>query len=77
MSCLGVTRTIQTSKELEGIMSLEEVVDEAAGAPTVKLGAYTLSDPPRAPMPEMAPLLDRMVIDMPSNKRRYSVPQRG
>ena len=65
MSRLGVTPTIQTSKEFEGIASLEEVVDEAAGAPTVKLGAYALSDPPRAPMPEMAPLLDRMVIDMP------------
>ena len=48
-------------------MSLEEVVDETAGAPTVKLGAYALSDPPRAPTPEMAPLLDRMVIDVPSD----------
>ena len=45
------------------------VVDETAGAPTVKLGTYTHSDPPRAPMPEMAPLLDRMVIDMPSDMK--------
>ena len=67
MSRLGVTPTIQTSKEFEGIASLEEVVDEAAGAPTVKLGTYALSDLPRAPMPEMAPLLDRMVIDVPSD----------
>ena len=67
MSRLGVTPTIQTSKEFEGIASLEEVVDEAAGAPTIKLGTYALSDLPRAPMPEMAPLLDRMVIDVPSD----------
>ena len=67
MGHLGVTPTIQTSKEFEGTASLEEVVDETAGAPTVKLGVYALSDPPRAPMPEMAPLLDRMVIDVPSD----------
>ena len=62
MSHLGVTPTIQTSKEFEGTTSLEEVTDGNFGASNVKLGTYTLSDPPRAPMPEMAPLLDRMVI---------------
>jgi len=81
MSRLGVTPTIQTSKEFEGIASLEEVTDGTFGAPAAKLGAYTLqkpgapafrwgaytlTDPPRAPTPEMAPLLDRMVIDVPS-----------
>jgi len=87
MSRLGVTPTIQTSKEFEGIASLEEVTDGTFGAPTVKLGAYTLQDPeletptfwwgaysltdpvrepPRAPTPEMAPMLDAMVIDVPS-----------
>ena len=69
MSRLGVTPTIQVSKEFEGIALLEEVVNETAGAPTVKLGAYALSDPPRAPTPEMAPLLDRMVIDIPSDNK--------
>ena len=73
MSRLGVTPTIQTSKEFKGIASLEEVVDEAAGAPTVKLGAYALSDPPRAPTPEMAPLLDRMVIDVLSDNKGDTV----
>ncbi|KIJ98666.1 hypothetical protein K443DRAFT_9012, partial [Laccaria amethystina LaAM-08-1] len=70
MSRLGVTPTIQTSKEFEGIASLEEVTDGAFGAPTVKLGAYTLVDPPRAPTPEMAPLtplVEAMVIDVPSD----------
>ena len=62
-----VTPTIQTSKEFEGIVLLEEVVNETAGAPTVKLGVYALSDPPRAHTPEMAPLLDWMVIDVPSD----------
>jgi len=66
MSRLGVTPTIQTSKEFEGIASLEEVTDGTFGAPATKLGAYTLTEPPRAPTPEMAPLLDRMVIDVPS-----------
>jgi len=87
MSCLGVTPTIQTSKEFEGIASLEEVTDGTFGTPTVKLGAYTIQDPeletpafrwgaysltdpvrepPRAPTPEMAPMLDAMVIDVPS-----------
>ena len=73
MSCCGVTPTIQTSKEFEGIVSLEVVVDETAGAPTVKLGAYALSDLPRAPTPEMAPLLDRMVIDVPSDNEGDTV----
>jgi len=89
MSHLGVTPTIQTSKEFEGITSLEEVTDGTFGAPTVKLGAYMLQDPepetpafwwgvylltdpvrepPRAPMPEMAPMLDAMVIDVPSEE---------
>jgi len=89
MSHLGVTPTIQTSKEFEGIASLEEVTDGMFGAPTVKLGAYTLQDPepetpafqwgaysltdpvcepPRAPTPEMAPTLDAMVIDVPSEE---------
>jgi len=89
MSCLGVTPTIQTLKEFEGIASLEEVTDRTFGAPTVKLGAYTLQDPeletpafrwgaysltdpirepPRAPTPEMAPMLDAMVIDVPSEE---------
>jgi len=45
MSHLGVTPTIQTSKEFEGITSLEEVTDGTFGAPTVKLGAYMLQDP--------------------------------
>jgi len=45
MSRLGVTPTIQTLKEFEGIASLEEVTDGTFGAPTVKLGAYTLQDP--------------------------------
>ena len=45
MSHLGVTPTIQTSKEFEGIASLEEVTDGTFGAPTVKLGAYTLQEP--------------------------------
>jgi hypothetical protein len=70
MSRLGVTPTIQTSKEFEGITSLEEVTDGTFGAPTVKLGAYTLTDPPRAPTPEMAPLtplVEAMVIDVPSD----------
>jgi len=87
MSRLGVTPTIQTSKEFEGIASLEEVTDGTFGAPTAKLGAYMLQDPeletpafrwgaysltdpvrepPRAPTPEMAPMLDAMVIDVPS-----------
>jgi len=39
MSCLGVTPTIQTSKEFEGIASLEEVTNRTFGGPTVKLGA--------------------------------------
>jgi len=89
MSHLGVTPTIQTSKEFEGITSLEEVTNGTFGAPTVKLGAYTLQDPepetpafrwgaytltdpvcepPRAPTPEMAPMLDAMVIDVPSEE---------
>jgi len=89
MSRLGVTPTIQTSKEFEGIASLEEVTDGMFGAPTVKLGAYMLQDPepetpafrwgaysltdpvcepPRAPTPEMAPMLDAMVIDVPSEE---------
>jgi len=89
MSCLGVTPTIQTSKEFEGIASLEEVTNGMFGAPTVKLGAYTLQDPepeaptfqwgaytlmdpicepPRVPMPEMAPMLDAMVINVPSEE---------
>jgi len=89
MSRLGVTPTIQTLKEFEGITSLEEVTDGMFGAPTVKLGAYTLQDPEpetpafrwgaysltdpiheptRAPMPEMAPMLDTMVIDVPSEE---------
>jgi len=89
MSRLGVTPTIQTSKEFEGIASLEEVTDRMFGAPTVKLGAYMLQDPepetpafrwgaylltdpvrepPRAPTPEMAPMLDTMVIDVPSEE---------
>jgi len=81
MSCLGVTPTIQTSKEFEGIAALEEVTDGTFGGPAAKLGAYTLqepgapafrwgaytlTEPPRAPTPEMVPLLDRMVIDVPS-----------
>jgi len=45
MGRLGVTPTIQTSKEFEGIASLEEVTDGTFGAPTVKLGAYMLQDP--------------------------------
>jgi len=45
MSRLGVTPTIQTSKEFEGITSLEEVTDGTFGAPTVKLGAYMLQEP--------------------------------
>ena len=45
MSHLGVTPTIQTSKEFEGITSLEEVTDGMFGAPTVKLGAYMLQEP--------------------------------
>jgi len=45
MSCLGVTPTIQTSKEFEGITSLEEVTDGTFGAPTVNLGAYMLQEP--------------------------------
>ena len=73
MSRLGVIPTIQTLKEFEGIVLLEEVIDEAAGAPTVKLEAYALSDPPRAPTPEMAPLLDRMVIDMLSDNEGDTV----
>jgi len=89
MSLLGVTPTIQTSKEFEGIASLEEVTDGTFGAPTVKLGAYTLQnpepetpafrwgayllmdpvrEPPRAPTPEMAPILDAMVINVPSEE---------
>jgi len=89
MSRLGVTPTIQTSKEFEGITSLDEVTDGTFGAPTVKLGAYTLQDPepetpafrwgaylltdpvrepPRAPTPEMAPMLDAMVINVPSEE---------
>jgi len=89
MSRLGVTPTIQTLKEFEGIASLEKVTDGMFGAPTVKLGAYTLQDPepetpafqwgayslmdpvrepPRAPTPEMAPMLDAMVIDVPSEE---------
>ena len=44
-------------------------MDETFGASTVKLGAYTLSDPPRAPTPEMVPLLDRMVIGKPSDNK--------
>jgi len=91
MSCLGVTPTIQTSKEFEEIASLEEVTDGTFGAPTVKLGAYTLrhsrslsqepppsgrvhthsqslTEPPRVPTPEMEPMLDAMVIDVPSEE---------
>jgi len=45
MCRLGVTPTIQTLKEFEGITSLEEVTDRTFGAPTVKLGAYTLQEP--------------------------------
>jgi len=86
MSHLGVTPTIQTSKEFEGIASLDEVTNRMFGAPTVKLGAYILQEPepvtpafqwgaytlteprcepPRVPTPEMAPMLDAMVIDVP------------
>ena len=89
MSCLGVTPTIQTLEEFEGIASLEEVTNGMFGAPTVKLeaytlqepesgapafwwGAYTLTDPnhkpPRVPTPERAPILDAMVIDVPSEE---------
>jgi len=89
MCRLGVTPTIQTSKEFEGITSLEEVTDGMFGAPIVKLGAYMLQEPepetpafrwgaytlteprhkpPRVPTPEMAPMLDAMVIDVPSEE---------
>jgi len=69
MSHLGVTPTIQTLKEFEGIASLEEVTDGTFGALTAKLGTYTVSEcgastfqwgaymlpeVPKAPMPEMA-----------------------
>ena len=88
MSRLGVTPTIQTSKEFEGITLLEEVTDGTFGAPTVKLGAYTLQEPgapafrwgaymltdvPRAPMPEMAPMVENMVIDVPSEDEDVTV----
>jgi len=88
MSCLGVTPTIQTSKEFEGIALLEEVTDGTFGAPTVKLGAYTLQEPgapafrwgaytltdvPRAPTPEMAPMVENMVIDVPSEDEDATV----
>jgi len=48
MSRLGVTPTIQTSKEFEGIASLEEVTDGTFGAPAAKLGAYSFEslEPP-------------------------------
>jgi len=94
MSRLGVTPTIQTLKEFEGIASLEEVTDGTFGAPTVKLGAYMLQEPepenpafqwgaymltepcckpPRVPTPEMAPMLDAMVIDVLSEEEEDTV----
>jgi len=88
MSCLGVTPTVQTLKKFEGITSLEEVTNRMFGAPTAKLGAYmvsepgastfwwgayTLSDIPRAPTPEMVPMLDAMVIDVPSEEEGDTV----
>jgi len=48
-------------------------MDNAPGAPAVKLGAYALEDPPRAPTPEMMPLEERMVIDVPSEGEEDTV----
>jgi len=46
--------------------------DPEPETPAFRWGAYTLMDPihkpPRVPTPEMAPMLDAMVIDVPSEE---------